>query len=1033
MRCPELTNGSTVAKRKAVMRADVALAVIWLCLGWEHSVLAEADAGEPVLPRVTPEQIGYSVRHWTVEDGLPQRVITSLAQTPDGYLWCGTTAGLLRFDGNRFRFFSSREVPELKDVEVLELLCDSAGRLWIGGIDGQVVLFEQGRFRRFGEADGIPQVREPKFGQDPTGDFWINGRSTGKFYRFRNGRFEAVTWPGMKPNMIDRFRANEKGEIWGVHEQERTLVHLTAKGVEAYSLTTPQGQPERSLGRFFDLQDGSLAVNSVRGIYAFDGSEWKLRHEFGASVPANMLDGIQDRVGNFWVSGYRFGLVFSDPAGLTAKVSLPDAVANTFIRSMLLDSEGNVWAGGDDGLYRLRRKAFRPQPVMARQVLETYSSAVMEDAKGGIWLFDVNGWYRPTGHSWTYVVHGYNNRLIWSVVATRNGSVLVGYRALDGGPRQLEEITPTGQRSVIATLPRDVEVMLSSRTGVVWIGAEGLWKLEAGRLRSIPLEGTNGFVRVDALAEDPEGRLFVGDRGNGLFQQTDHGWQKLTTGDDVGSDRIVGLHFDSEGTLWIATSLGIARWKDGRWFAHEPDPDVHAWIRAITCDNQGYLWMISALGVSRITLKSLNDLAEGRTTGLVSEEFTRADGLPTLEGAGRQGSLLVASDGRIWAATQKGFAVMDPAEWKRRRQLMRPAPVHIESILVDDQILPGIIPKAFVVPPGKRRVEIRFAAVSLQGGTSRYRYRLHGADDTWVDLGEQRFAVFHGLPPGDYRFQVTAENKYGMRDDVGAAIPFYVQPHWWQTNWFRGGTLALFLAAVWLSRAITLRQVERQKQRREEFARQLIQTQEAERKRLAGELHDDLGQDLLVIKSRLDTSRQDVDPAEQRGLVGELSGSVANLIRKVREISHALRPLQLERLGLSSCARGMVEEVSEATGINIETDIDDLRGQLSSTTEIGLYRILQEALNNVVKHSDASEVCVALKCAPGRVILSVKDDGRGFSLKRQEELGDAMGHGLAGMAERCRLMGGQFQALSSPGQGTSIRVEAPVGDGPALQ
>jgi len=129
------------------MRGYVALAVIWLCLGWEHSVLAEPDAGGPVLPRVTAAEAGYSVTHWTVEDGLPQSTITSLAQTPDGYLWCGTTAGLLRFDGTRFRLFSRREIPELKDVEVLELLCDSAGRLWIGGTDGQIVVFEQGRFR----------------------------------------------------------------------------------------------------------------------------------------------------------------------------------------------------------------------------------------------------------------------------------------------------------------------------------------------------------------------------------------------------------------------------------------------------------------------------------------------------------------------------------------------------------------------------------------------------------------------------------------------------------------------------------------------------------------------------------------------------------------------------------------------------------------------------------------------------------------------------------------------------------------------
>jgi len=984
-------------------------------------------AAEGTLPVYSPEELGYSVAHWTVGDGLPQRVITSMAQIPGGYLWCGTTSGLLRFDGGRFQLFSGREIPELKDVEVLELLCDSDGRLWIGGIGGQIVVYEQGRFRRLGEAEGTPQIREPKFGQDPEGDFWINGRIDGMFYRFGRERFEAVTWPGLKPNMIDRFRANPKGEIWAVHEQERSLVHLTAHGAETYNLTNPQGDPEHSIGRFFDLQDGRLAVNSKRGIYAFDGSEWKLVHPFSVPVPSNVLDSIQDRVGNFWLSAYQVGLTCIETNGFPTKVSLPDTATDTYIRCLLLDSEGNVWAGGDDGLYRLRRKAFRPQPVMARQGLETYSSAVVEDAKGDIWLFDINGWYRRTGQTWSYTPHGHKGQLMWMAAVIQDGSVLVGYRSVGNVPRLLEQITPTGQRSVLATFPRDVQVIHPSRSGAVWIGAGGLWKLEAGRLQSVPVEGTVHFGQILALAEDREGRLFVGDQGNGLFQQTDHGWQKLTTRDDVGSDRILGMHFDREETLWIATHQGIARWKDGRWFARELDSDLHAWVRAITSDDDGYLWMISALGVNRITLKSLNDLAEGRATELESEAFTREDGLPTLEGTGRQASLLRASDGRIWAATQKGFAVMDPAEWKRRRQFMKPDPVHIESILLDDQILPGIIPNEFVVPTDKHRVEIRFTAVRLQGGKNRYRYRLHGVDKTWVDLGEQRFAVFHGLPPGQYRFQVTAENKSGLMDEEGDTVAFFVQPHWWQTHWFRGGALGLFLAVLWLGWMLARRQAERQKQRREDFSRQLIRSQEDERKRLAVELHDSLGQNLLVAKNQLFLLQSSSTDVQSSSRLDQIRESVNAALEEARSISHNLRPVQLERLGLTKAIRAMVRQFSEATRIPIDARIESVDGLFNPEAEINLYRILQEALTNIFKHADASRIELVVQRQGHVVNLMIRDDGRGFNVHRTVIAGkEARGLGLSGFQERANLLHGSFECHSSPGEGTTLRFHIPM-------
>jgi len=177
-----------------------------------------------------------------------------------------------------------------------------------------------------------------------------------------------------------------------------------------------------------------------------------------------------------------------------------------------------------------------------------------------------------------------------------------------------------------------------------------------------------------------------------------------------------------------------------------------------------------------------------------------------------------------------------------------------------------------------------------------------------------------------------------------------------------------------------------------------------------------------VIKSRMDL--QSADTAAAQPLL-ELAGSVKECIHKLRHISHGLRPLHLERLGLSACVRATVSDVARAMQLNLVAEVDDLNGLLTPDAEIGLYRILQEGLNNVVKHADASETCVALKRRPDSISLSIRDDGRGFPLEVHEDDAD-FGHGLRGMAERCRLIGGRFRLESSPGNGTTIEVDLPL-------
>jgi signal transduction histidine kinase len=225
--------------------------------------------------------------------------------------------------------------------------------------------------------------------------------------------------------------------------------------------------------------------------------------------------------------------------------------------------------------------------------------------------------------------------------------------------------------------------------------------------------------------------------------------------------------------------------------------------------------------------------------------------------------------------------------------------------------------------------------------------------------------------------------------------------------------------------AVQAEGVRRATENQEAFSRQLIASQEQERKRIAGSLHDGIGQDLLIIKHRAMMALEEVNGnIEHLKDILEIS---TEAIDDVRRISRDLRPYQLERVGLTATLQSMLRAVDESTDLEITPEISDIDGMIAPEREIDLYRVMQEALNNILKHASARQVLVRLEKRNGTLLVTVRDDGRGFDA---DAACDAAGSGLGlqGMAERVRMLGGELSIESAPGEGTLIRVMLPVAE-----
>lgn len=325
---------------------------------------------------------------------------------------------------------------------------------------------------------------------------------------------------------------------------------------------------------------------------------------------------------------------------------------------------------------------------------------------------------------------------------------------------------------------------------------------------------------------------------------------------------------------------------------------------------------------------------------------------------------------------------------------------------------------------------------SLQSysGEKQFQYRLDGLDTTWSQWNSNHFKEYSLLPPGEYRFRVRGMNVNGV---IGteASFGFNILPLWWQTLWFRFILFLLIIIAIYkIGNHFTLRKlaaVKAEEAKRKEFSRQLIESQEKERKRISSELHDSLGQNLLIIKNMLDINIAQAPPKKEiLGQMKEISEIASRSIEETRTIASNLHPYQLNRMGLVKAINAMIRSIEQSSTLRVSHHIETITTPISKEIEAHLYRIVQESINNVVKHSGATALSLVLKNNPNEIQISIMDDGNGFDISSIEQtsvVSPIGGLGLFSLKERARIIGAVLNIHSTSGKGTTVEVILPTG------
>lgn len=533
---------------------------------------------------------------------------------------------------------------------------------------------------------------------------------------------------------------------------------------------------------------------------------------------------------------------------------------------------------------------------------------------------------------------------------------------------------------------------------------------------------------VRVILEDRAGALWIG-ADQGLSRLTGSGFTTLTETDGLSSNRISSLYEDDAGILWIGTlDNGLNRLADGRLTRYTTEQGLYNnGVYQILEDNHGFFWMSCHLGIYRIRRQELNDFAAGRIPRIISTYFGKADGLISVECSNDgQPTGFKAHDGRLWFPTRNGVAVIDP---ELAPTNLQPAAVVIESCLLDNT--PVAFDRPVRISPGQESFEIQYTGLSfINSDQIKFKYKLEGLNHDWVEAGVRRAAYYSRVPPGEYLFKVIADNAEGQWNWEGKSLRIIVLPPFYRTWWFLGLTALLVGGAVFAAYEHRVWRLKRAQAAQQEFSRQLIHSQESERKRIAVELHDSLSQNLVIIKNRAMISLQEPDDPEHAfEQMEEIAGAADHALAEVREIAHNLRPFQIDRLGVTKAIEALTRKANTHE-LQFTATLDKIDSLLPPESEINLYRIIQECINNIVKHSRATQASVTIRRNEQIVEVIVQDNGRGF-MPSAMQLGQSQngtGLGLAGIVERARILGSLPVIESAPGKGATVSLKIKLGE-----
>jgi len=1003
--------------------------------------------------------------HITVQDGLPENSVRQIIQDYQGFLWFATQNGLVKYDGYKFIVynFNPLDSHSIGGRNIFSLYEDRSKIIWIGTEFGLSKYDrEKNRFDNYFLGDNM-QDRYFIFSicEDDYGFLYFGSIGTG-LYKFDKAKKSYTKFKhnpddskSIGSDNINRVIGGDSSTIWiGTSDDGLIKFNIIEQTFKSYK--SKPGDSNSIISNYayslYKDRSGNLWIGTNRGLNKFDEmtetfTAYKIPIE-DQVIPENfeIEDIHEDKNGFLWFAVVNYGLVKFEPAtGRLIKYE-NDPLKNFTLSSNIVscvfeDRSGVLWVGtfwGGMNKYDQRKSKFTHfMPNINENNININVESLLKDSSGDIWVGTFNGLNR----------------------FDRNTNTFVDFNKITGKKEKLGSSR--------------IRKLFTDSYGYFWIGTiDGLMKYDTKKkaisvFKHIPGDTTSitGNLINDIYQDRKDNLWICTSTGLNVFDRKYNTFKTYQHNNDdsnsISNDQVLCIYEDSVDDLWLGTNWGGLNKFDrvtGSFITYHYPRLGFTTLEPILEDNQGNL----LIGSYQTGLNTFD-----RNTGEI-RYITEKEGLIN----NTISSMIKDNSGNLWVGTDYGLTRFNPVTNSLKNFDKNDLPFtrflkgvikdndgylyfggeggfimfHPDSIK-DNEHVPEIVLTEFMMfnkavqpdedSPLKKNINVadkielsyydnsfsfEFAALDYKNpGRNQYAYMMEGFDKNWIGSGNIRNAYYTNLDPGEYTFRVKGSNNDGVWNEEGASVKIIITPPWWQTWWFRGCGILLIIGLLGYTRQRKLSKIREELHRQSEFTKQLINTQEAERKRIAGELHDTLGQDLLIIKNKALLGMK--NPLKNPEVVADISEISSSSLQEVREISYNLHPYQLEQLGLTKAVESIIERASKSSSIKFSYELDNIDKLFNPETEINLFRMIQESINNILKHSEATEAVISVLKDSEEVSVNVKDNGKGFDVLISKS---KRGLGLMSLFERAKISGAKVDIDSRPGKGTLINISISI-------
>lgn len=982
-------------------------------------------------------------------EGLTSGKVRSIMQDRSGFIYLCTTAGIERFDGyslSHFLFHGNPELSALMNQETRACLQDKQGNFWIAtDFNG---LFEYNP--KTGEAHRYLQDEQPALYLidailDNKGEHLLLATNRG-IVRF--GLLDKKVQFLLKDEFFLTVFEDNTGGIWaGSLTNNVYLLDPLTNKITSWLQNGKNGRKSfpgyycRSIAQ--DL-NGDMLFAADNGLFRMDIKTTKIKGYFNnANSPysypgGNVSDILVDSRGQLWLGTFGSGLVFFDRQqerfyNYQRKKGMLGSLAGNNIECMFEDDAGQIWVGDHsqgvsyfngktDFIRAIQVDEKSADPLMLRQINCLFTS------NGTLWIGLPSGMasYSNTTGQFKQFPLGKTPfaayKEVTALLKLPSGDLLAG---TSSGVLKFNPVS--GKYAVF--LPDSLHIhssilsMMLEGDSAVWISTTDakLWRINLNKAKVRRFEQENKIpirAECNAMFQTSSGRLCFGSYGG--FCEYNVVLDSFIPNHVPGywseeGNAVAEIGEDSFGTVWIARYGGglDAYEPKSRRYRHFGLKDGLPDLFCITLqrDNYGRFWVGTENGL--VVFNSLCNVFDP-TVKLGFKVFQTSDGIVSNQ-VSSSATLQHGSQQLLYFGADDGMTEVRPGKLEFNNR--PPIPSLTAFYLFNRPLIPskdGILKlpieetKEITLPPKQNFFTLEFSALNLLSPEkNRYRYLLEGYDPVWVEAGNRHSATYTNVPPGSYTFRVEAFNSDGISSKLPLIMKISVLPAWYQTWWFSGLVLGAFLLSAYgyfRWRSGQLRKME------------------ALRQSIAADLHDEVGASLTSIQILAQLARHH-DPARSSEALEKLPEQVRHTAASLREIVWNINPKNTNLALLISELSRYAGEVFEKMDIHYTLNVDEFpeTASLDMVARQHLLRIFKESLNNITKHSQADMAVVEFKIEKNELVLTVRDNGRGFDPATVRR-----GNGLDNMQKRTAAVGGRLSLRSSLGEGTQILLRLPL-------